>query len=116
MWKYIENQEENDIILTKFSTGLNYLNIETNICEIEKLNKNQKLIISLSHIWNIDVDWIEALDEMIDVLLSNNIDVYLSWVSEVENYYLKLHNYNKLLNNNKVFASTSESLNFLLNK
>lgn len=116
LWKYIENQEENDIILTKFSTGLNYLNIETNICEIEKLNKNQKLIISLSHIWNIDVDWIEALDEMIDVLLSNNIDVYLSWVSEVENYYLKLHNYNKLLNNNKVFASTSESLNFLLNK
>ncbi len=115
LWKYLKIQQDSDIVLMKFSSGLTYLNIETNISKIEKINKNQKVILSLSHIWNIDIDWIETIDEIINILTQNNIDVYLSWI-ETCNYYSKLHNYNLLKKNNKVFATTWESLNILLNK
>lgn len=115
LWKYLKVQQDSDIVLMKFSSGLTYLNIETNISKIEKINKNQKVILSLSHIWNIDIDWIETIDEIINILTQNNIDVYLSWI-ETCNYYSKLHNYNLLKKNNKVFATTWESLNILLNK
>ncbi len=117
LWKYINNQENEDIILTKFSWWLNYLNIESNIWKIEKLNKNQKIIISLSHITNIDIDWIEAIDEMIETLENNKIDVYISWIEENwVNIAKKLHSFEKLNKNQKIFSSSTEALDKLKNK
>lgn len=115
--KYIHIQEENDLVLVKFSGGLNYLNIENNISKIEQLNKKQTLILSLSHLWDIDIDGIEAIDEMIDVLLQNKISVYISWiVDEKASFIHHLHNYQKLSQENKIFPSTSQCLDTLLQK
>lgn len=110
--KYIDNQQFWDLILTKFSGGLNYLNIEGNISKIEKLDKNQKVIISLGHIWNIDVDGIEAIDEMIETLEWNKIDVYISRSKEVD-FMSKLHNFDKLKKAWKIFNSSTEALDKL---
>lgn len=113
LWKYVKNQQVWDLILTKFSGWLNYLNIENHISKIEKLNSNQKIIISLSHITNIDVDGIEAIDEMIETLEQNKIDIYISW-SNCDNWYaVKLHSYEKLLKNGKIFSSSTEALDKL---
>lgn len=109
--KYTHAQHNEDVLLTKFSLGLNYLNIETNILLIEKLNHNQKLIISLAHMWNIDIDWIEAIDEMIGVLKNNKIDVYISWIEDIENSFItKIHSYEYLKENNKIYSSSAEIL------
>lgn len=109
--KYTHSQHHEDVLLTKFSLWLNYLNIETNIALIEKLNHNQKLIISLAHMWNIDIDWIEAIDEMIWVLNNNWIEVYISWIEDIENSFIsKIHNYKFLIDNNKIYTSSSEIL------
>lgn len=107
--KYLQKQEDWDVILAKFSWGLNYLNIEWNIAAIEKLNANQKVIISLGHIWNIDVDGIEAIDEMIDTLHANQIDVYISWSKDFD-FISKLHSFKKLEKAGKIFASSTEAL------
>lgn len=107
--KYLQKQEEGDVILAKFSWGLNYLNIEWNIAAIEKLNANQKVIISLGHIWNIDVDWIEAIDEMIDTLEANRIDVYISGSKDFD-FISKLHSFKKLQKAGKIFTSSTEAL------
>lgn len=107
--KYLQKQEEGDVILAKFSWGLNYLNIEWNIAAIEKLNANQKVIISLWHIWNIDVDWIEAIDEMIDTLEANRIDVYISWSKDFD-FISKLHSFQRLEKAGKIFSSSTEAL------
>lgn len=112
LWKYLHNQQNWDLILAKFSWWLNYLNIEWNISKIEKLNKNQKIIISLGHIWNIDVDWIEAIDEMIEVLENNKIDVYISWGKDSE-YIHKLHSYQDFKKGGKIFSSSTEALDKL---
>lgn len=114
LWKYLKDQKDWDIILTKFSWGLNYLNIENHISKIEKLNANQKIIISLSHITNIDIDWIEAIDEMIETLQNNKIDVYISWSNENwVNYVSKLHSFEKLNKSWKIFTSSTEALDKL---
>lgn len=114
--KYLQKQEEGDVILAKFSWGLNYLNIEWNIAAIEKLNANQKVIISLGHIWNIDVDWIEAIDEMIDTLEANRIDVYISGSKDFD-FISKLHSFKKLQKAGKIFTSSTEALdNVAINK
>ncbi len=113
--RYIHTQQNEDILLTKFYLWLNYLNIEINIGLIEKLNHNQKLIISLAHMWNIDIDWIEAIDEMIWVLKNNNIDVYVSWIENIKNsFIIKIHNYKYLKENNKIFNSSAEILEKLI--
>jgi MFS superfamily sulfate permease-like transporter len=117
LWKYLKDQQKWDIILTKFSWWLNYLNIENHISKISKLNSNQKIIISLSHITNIDIDWIEAIDEMIETLENNKIDVYISWSSENwVNYVSKLHSFEKLNKSWKIFTSSTEALDMLKNK
>lgn len=109
--KYTHAQHNEDVLLTKFSLWLNYLNIETNILLIEKLNHNQKLIISLAHMWNIDIDWIEAIDEMIWVLKNNKIDVYISWIEDIESSFItKIHSYEYLKENNKIYSSSAEIL------
>lgn len=109
--KYTHSQHHEDVLLTKFSLWLNYLNIETNIALIEKLNHNQKLIISLAHMWNIDIDWIEAIDEMIWVLKNNKIDVYISWIDDIESSFItKIHNYEYLKENEKIYNTSSEIL------
>lgn len=112
---YVEKQEEWDVILTKFSWWLNFINIENNISLIEKLEKNQHVIISMSHIWNIDVDWLEAIDEMIEVLETKNIDVYISWYVDSETHFItKLHHFHRLQKSGKVFSSSTEALNTLI--
>ncbi|MGE4443648.1 MAG: SulP family inorganic anion transporter [Candidatus Altimarinota bacterium] len=107
--KYLQKQQDGDVILTKFSGGLNYLNIEGNIAAIEKLNANQKVIISLGHIGNIDVDGIEAIDEMIDTLEANRIDVYISGSKDFD-FISKLHSFQRLEKAGKIFSSSTEAL------
>lgn len=113
--KYLQKQESGDIILAKFSWGLNYLNIEWNIAAIEKLNANQKVIISLGHIWNIDVDGMEAIDEMIQTLQSNKIDVYISGSKDFD-FLSKLHSFEKLQKDGKIFSSSTEALDSVAGK
>lgn len=113
---YLDNQSSNDLLLIKFHGWLNYLNIELNSNAIEKLTKNQKVIISLEHISNIDIDWIETIDEMIDTLELNNVEVYISWIEDIQNdFVFKLHNFAKLKDKWNVFPSSAEALDKLRN-
>lgn len=65
---YIREQNDGDIILMKFSGWLNYLNTEHSIEVIEKLDKNQQVLLSFSHMGDIDIDWVEAIEHMIEHL------------------------------------------------
>ena len=115
--QYIGNQKENDIVLMKFVSGLNYLNIENNIEKVEALNKKQVIIISFAHIWDIDMDGLEALEEMTEKLQTKEISVYFSWVSDFMKHQLSNFSFfQHLEKQNKVIASTSDLMRELLNK
>jgi MFS superfamily sulfate permease-like transporter len=117
-WEYIRDQKENDIILMKFISGLNYLTTESNIERIEKLEKKQTVVFSFSHMWgDIDLDWLEALELMIENLKTKNIVVYLSWVEQnLKTSLSHFHFYKELKKEEKVYDSTSEVLDQLLKK
>ncbi len=117
-WEYIKDQKENDLILMKFISGLNYLTTESNIERIEKLEKNQTIIFSFSHMWgDIDLDWLEALEQMVEKLHSKNITVYISWVeSNLKITLSHFHFYRELKKEQKVYGSTSEVLDLLIKK
>jgi MFS superfamily sulfate permease-like transporter len=114
---YLSHQVEWDLLLMKFSWWLNYLNIEGIFNNIEKLNKQQTIIISFSHMWDLDLDWLEMLNEMVEYLHENKITIYFSWLDE-ENKHLisKMESYKILKWKKCIYESTSEILKKLLEK
>jgi MFS superfamily sulfate permease-like transporter len=114
---YIREQNDGDIILMKFSGWLNYLNTEHSIEVIEKLDKNQQVLLSFSHMGDIDIDWVEAIEHMIEHLEWKNITVYCSWLSHKSNHMItKTHTYRSLVKKLRTFPSTSDWLKFLLHE
>jgi sulfate permease, SulP family len=109
--QYVDEQEAGDIIVMKLPWGLNYLNIENYISEIRKIREGESLVISFSRLWDIDIDGLEILEEMIEEIEAKNIKVYLSWVEwEIEETLSKLHIYHHMKKNNQIFPSTSYAL------
>jgi MFS superfamily sulfate permease-like transporter len=45
---------------------------------MEQIDKGQKVILSFSHVPDIDVDGIEAMDQMVTNLRDHGIDIYIS--------------------------------------
>lgn len=114
---YIKEQENDDIILLKFAWGLNYLNIDRNCEHIEKINKKITIILSFTHMWDIDVDWIEKIEELVADLRSRWIDVYFSWLTWwIERVICKIPVYKELFKEKKVFSSTSVALHDILSE
>lgn len=117
MWihKYVKIQENNDILLLKFVWWLNYLNLEHNLQYVEQLNSSQSIIISFSHMWNLDIDWFEALEEIVHHLKSKWIIVYFSWIwDKIKPIVSKLDIYAQMEKDWKIISSTSLALSQLL--
>lgn len=113
--QYIHEQEKNDIIVVKLPWGLNYINIENYISEIKKIEAWESLIISFASLWDIDIDGLEVLEEIIEEVEAKNIKVYFSWVEwDIEDTLSKLHIYQHMKKNNQIFPSTSYALQVIL--
>lgn len=112
---YLLDQKVWDILLMKFSGGLNYLNIENIFSSIEQLNQKQTIIISFSHMWDLDIDWLEMLNEMIEHLHNNEVTIYLSWIEwENKDLISKIEIYPEMEKNGMIKDSTSAILQELL--
>ncbi len=114
---YIHEQNDGDIILMKFSGWLNYLNTEHAIEVIEKLDKKQHILLSFSHMGDIDIDGVEAIEHMIQFLEEKDITVYCSGLSHKSNHMMtKTTTYRSLVKKLRTFASTSDGLKYLLHE
>ncbi|EKE26233.1 MAG: hypothetical protein ACD_4C00364G0002 [uncultured bacterium (gcode 4)] len=115
-WNYIQNKQQDwDIVLLKFSGWLNYLNQENNIANLEQINKKITVILSFTHMWDLDIDWVESINEAFMTLKSKWIELYFSWLSWFfQKIMSKTKIYKELNKENKVIKSTSEVLHNLL--
>lgn len=77
------------------------------------LDKYKAVIFRLREVYMIDLDGIEALDEMINLLKKKNKNVYLTSISESNKIKLRKssHEYIYLENHGFVFDKTSYALN-----
>ncbi|EKE29218.1 MAG: hypothetical protein ACD_2C00207G0004 [uncultured bacterium (gcode 4)] len=113
--KYLKIQQDGDIVLLKFSWWLNYLNQEAHVEHLEKINKPITLILSFSHMADIDVDWAETIDEVFLTMKNNWVDLYFSWLRWFfQDVISKTKTYKILDWERKILNSTSELLNKLL--
>ena len=89
--------------------------MESIFSNVEKLDKKQTIIISFSHMWDLDIDWLEMLNDMVEFLHDNEITIYFSWL-DTENKHLisKMEVYKIIKKENHIFESTSEILKKLL--
>ncbi|EKE28699.1 MAG: hypothetical protein ACD_3C00027G0007 [uncultured bacterium (gcode 4)] len=115
-WKYIHaDQKDGDVVLLKFSWGLNYLNQEKNINHLELIDKKMTVILSFTHMWYLDIDWVEAIDEIFIALKNKWVEIYFSWLKWFFSQVIsKTKIYKTLHKEGKVVESTSEILHVLL--
>ncbi|EKE29622.1 MAG: hypothetical protein ACD_2C00135G0003 [uncultured bacterium (gcode 4)] len=110
-----KEQKDWDIILLKFQDWLNYLNQENNIIHLEQIDKKIIVILSFNHMWDLDIDWVESINETFLALRNKWAEVYFSWLgSDFQKIISKTKIYKELHKDNKIIKSTSEALNKLL--
>lgn len=116
--KFIDSDQNIwDILIIKFRWTINFLNIESILENISLINNNKKVILSFSSVWDIDLDWLERIEEIISIFDYKNIDYYITWVNkEITLFLEKKDFFNKLKEKNKVFVSSSLVLNNLKNE
>ncbi len=79
--KYVHHEQKDwDVILLKFSGWLNYLNQEKNIHHLELIDKKIVIILSFTHMWDLDIDWVETIDEIFLTLKNRWIELYFTWL------------------------------------
>jgi hypothetical protein len=65
--------------------------------------------------WDLDIDGIEGLEEMIKKLKENKIDLYFSWITEKTKKIIEKSDFYKELEKSwKIKSSTSLALKWLL--
>ncbi len=113
--EYNKIQEKNDIVVLNFVGWLSYLNVEPLLESISKINSKQTLLISFSHMWDLDLDGIEWLEEIVKTLTSNWVDLYFSWITDKSKEIIeKNHFYKELEKKWRIMTSTSYALKNLL--
>lgn len=109
------DQQDGDVILLKFSLWLNYLNQEKNIHHLELIDKKITVILSFSHMWDLDIDWVETINEIFSLLKNKWVEVYFSWLSwYFEKIISKTKIYHLLHKEHRIISSTSLALNMAL--
>ncbi len=110
-----KKQQDEDVILLKFDGGLNYLNQEKNIHHLELIDKKITIILSFAHMWYLDIDGIETINDTSLALKEKWVEVYFSgldWVYEQMMSHTVI--YKRLRSKGKVFASSTEALHSLV--
>lgn len=109
---YIPIQQKNDVIILKLTWEINYLNNESYLNFITKLKDPQMIIFSFSQTSDIDIDWIEALENIITTLKEQGQDVHLTGINDkwIKRICSHINIINQLQEENKIHSSTSELL------
>lgn len=79
--KYLKKQHKGfDTIILKFPIAINYINAESFIEQIEKIDKPKNIIFSFAQVAIVDIDGIELLDEVYENLKDKKINIYFTGI------------------------------------
>lgn len=113
--RYIWEQKKQDTIIIKLVWEINYLNIDSYLKEIEKIEESEIIIFSFSQLSDIDIDWMELIEEVIENFKNKEKNIYISWLKEewVKQLCLRIPVIKELKNEWKMYDSTSQLLDKL---
>ena len=78
---YTKIQHPNDIIIYRFAGTLNYLNIESQLEQVKKIVEPKTIIFSFGQVNSVDIDGIEAFEEIFDYCKEKGIEIYFTGIS-----------------------------------
>lgn len=112
--QYIKAQNPDDIIIYRFAGTLNYLNIEAQLEQVKKLTEPKVIIFSFGQVNSIDIDGIEAFEEIFDHCKKSEIEMYFTGISSqyVEEMLQKLPIYTEIEKSGNIYKSSA----FVLDK
>ncbi|MDD5376492.1 MAG: SulP family inorganic anion transporter [Candidatus Gracilibacteria bacterium] len=113
--EYVKVQHPNDIIIYRFAGTLNYLNIESQLEQVKLLIEPKTVIFSFGQVNSIDIDGIEAFEEIFAFLEKKGIEMYFTGISNpyVEEVLRKLPIYQEIETSGNIYRSSAYVLDKL---
>lgn len=98
-------------LIYRFVGELNYMNAEGHKEFVHRINGDHFIILNFKNLFYVDIDGLEAVDEIVTELEGRGKEVYLSGISpQILPLFAKKKWFTKLKDNNFVVGSTSEAL------
>lgn len=105
------DQAGGDTFIYRFVGELNYMNAEKHKEFLSRYNGNHNIIFNFKNLFYIDIDGLEALDEMIEDLENRGRVVYVCGVSEyMKPLFSRKHWYENKIEQNHVFLNSQEAV------
>ena len=113
-----EVKVETDTLVYTFHGILAYMNGQAHVLRFENnLGEFKNIVLRLRNVYFVDMDGVEALDEIIEVIKAQKRRVLVTGASPlVEEMLEQSHEYQKLLKEGKVFEKTTDALAHLGHK
>ena len=113
--KYNEiEKREGDVVVYRLAGQMNYINSQSHIDNLSKINGANTLILNFRNLFHLDVDGLDAIGEIIETMRSKNRKVIITSAGPfILPDLSKTPWFNKLKEENLVFNSTTEALETL---
>ena len=110
--EYLPLQSIEDTVIIKFNGEINYLNSENYLNQIKKIKKCHRIIFSFAQLSDMDIDAIEALENVLEYFKRKKMDIILTGLNNpgIERICMSLPAIKQLKKEGKIYPSTSELL------
>ncbi|MES2436731.1 MAG: SulP family inorganic anion transporter [Patescibacteria group bacterium] len=105
-----ENVKGKEVVY-RFAGELTYINAKSHIERLQRISSDSAIVLNFRNLFYIDVDGIEALDEIIEDLDRRNQSVFVTGVNENIMKFVKDHEwFKKLVHENRVLTTTDAAI------
>ena len=113
-------KHEGDVVVYRLAGQMNYINSQSHLDNLSKINGAHTLILNFRNLFHLDVDGLDAIGEIIETMQSKNKKVIITSAGPfiLTDLYKTIW-FNKLKEEKLFFNSTTEaleSLGFDINK
>lgn len=108
--------KEADVLIYTFKGKLSYLNIQAHVARFETdFDRYNSIILNMEEVFFIDIDGIDAIDEIIDILHKKNKQVVMTAINPlIKKLFIQISpHYSKLEEQGLVFEKIDTALHFL---
>jgi SulP family sulfate permease len=104
-----------DAVVYRFAGELTYINAKSHIERLQRIRTDKALILNFKNLFYIDVDGLEALEEIFEDLEHRKQSVFMTGAGEhLIKFFNEHHWYQKLVKDQKVLSKTHEALTHAL--
>lgn len=109
--KPLTETREGDVLVYRFAGELTYVNSKSHIETFPTLLPKKGIVLNFRHLFYIDLDGVEALDEIIEHLRAKKQSIYITGIrDEVDLFIKEQHWYKELVKKGCVFERTQEAV------